>query len=256
MTWYLAPSLTALRSQVNARWPHRSKVSDGTIGNAEHAARPSDHNPKPDGEGGSVVDAMDLTHDPAVGADMHAWARQTAARPDERVKYLISNRAIWNPSTTAWATYRRLRAEGHSRTAAARMALPGWRAYTGDNPHTRHVHVSVRPSGRVDTSSWFDPPAAPPGGTWGPITEDDAVQAYRDTAPELDGSGNGWFDLPIPQPRIVAVWANPNNPPDEGGYVRLPEMAARDIGGGRSRIVVTGGQPKVAFGYTVWVTTG
>lgn len=45
MPWYLAPSLAQLRAEVNARWPKRSKASDGTIGDRAHSARTSDHNP-------------------------------------------------------------------------------------------------------------------------------------------------------------------------------------------------------------------
>lgn len=42
MTWHLAPCLDTLRRQVNDAHPGRDKSSDGTIGNAEHAARESD----------------------------------------------------------------------------------------------------------------------------------------------------------------------------------------------------------------------
>ena len=45
MTWRLARALEQLRSQVNEKWPNRSKNSDGSIGDTSHAARPSDHNP-------------------------------------------------------------------------------------------------------------------------------------------------------------------------------------------------------------------
>ena len=56
--WTLAHSLTVLLRQVNAQWPQRSRVSDGTIGDTEHASRPSDHNPNMRG----VVTALDITH--------------------------------------------------------------------------------------------------------------------------------------------------------------------------------------------------
>ena len=45
MTWRLARSLETLRAQINRIAPNRSKVSDGTIGDAKHASRSSDHNP-------------------------------------------------------------------------------------------------------------------------------------------------------------------------------------------------------------------
>lgn len=159
MAWYSAPSLRALRREADALAPGRSKISDGTIGDAAHSARTSDHNPKPDGRGGQVVDAVDITHDPGAGMDIHTCLRDIAARGDERVKYLISDGEIWNPPSTAWATYRRLRAEGHSRLRAAAMALPGWRRYSGSNSHHKHGHVSVKATdaARNDTSPWFVP---------------------------------------------------------------------------------------------------
>ena len=45
MSWRLAHGLEKLRSQVNEKWPLRSKDSDGSIGDEHHSARASDHNP-------------------------------------------------------------------------------------------------------------------------------------------------------------------------------------------------------------------
>lgn len=45
MAWRLAKSLVQLREQINALSPNRSKVSDGTIGNAAHSARTSNQAP-------------------------------------------------------------------------------------------------------------------------------------------------------------------------------------------------------------------
>ena len=61
----MAKSLEVLLKQVNAQAPGRSKVSDGGIGDEEHSSRASDHNPNAAG----VVQALDLTHDPAGGFD-------------------------------------------------------------------------------------------------------------------------------------------------------------------------------------------
>lgn len=132
MTWYLALSLQAFRNEVDKAYPLRSRASDGTIGDAAHASRTSDHNPKSDGKGGEVVDALDLTHDPAHGFDAHGWARKIAARRDPRVKYLISMSEIWTPAA-------------------------GWHPYQGTNHHDKHMHTSVQPTGfgRTSTSSWL-----------------------------------------------------------------------------------------------------
>lgn len=125
--WRAAKSLLKLRDQVNARAPRRSKASDGTIGDTAHCQRNSDHNPwVKDGSIG-VVTAMDITNDPAKGCDANTIAEAIRASRDSRVKYIIWNRRIANSaaigSAQAWQ----------------------WRPYTGENPHTRHVHISVKP---------------------------------------------------------------------------------------------------------------
>lgn len=127
MTPYLTPALVKLRGEVDAMAPERSKASDGWLGDAAHASRHSDHNPEPDGS----VDAIDITHDPAHGVDCALLADQI--KDDPRLSYIIWNHQIWNPSIS------RL-----------------WRPYTGSNPHTKHMHVSVTDSGQNDTSPWLE----------------------------------------------------------------------------------------------------
>jgi beta-lactamase superfamily II metal-dependent hydrolase len=126
-SWRAAKSLITLRDQVNQRAPRRSKASDGTIGDAAHCQRTSDHNPwVRDGSVG-VVTALDITHDPARGCDANTLAEAIRASRDPRVKYIIWNRRIAN-------------------SAAIGGSQPWqWRPYGGVNPHTRHVHISVKP---------------------------------------------------------------------------------------------------------------
>jgi hypothetical protein len=121
--WRVAKSLLTLRDQVNARWPNRRKDSDGTIGNAEHASRSSDHNPWIHDNGLGIVTAMDITHDPANGCDSYALAQALLNSRDPRIKYVISNRRIasGNAGPSPWV----------------------WRKYTGANPHDHHCHISV-----------------------------------------------------------------------------------------------------------------
>jgi endonuclease G, mitochondrial len=126
--WRIAKSLETLRGQINAMAPNRSKASDGGIGNAEHAARNSDHNPWVDLRNNKgVVTARDFTHDPAGGCDAGALAEKIRESRDPRVKYIIWMRRIANSSPIggepAWA----------------------WRPYSGKNPHNHHVHISVLP---------------------------------------------------------------------------------------------------------------
>lgn len=126
----IAKSLATLRDQVNARWPNRSKVSDGWQGDAAHAARKSDHNPNEDG----VVQALDLTHDPAKGFDSYKLAESLRLNRDPRIKYVISNGRIFSSKVSPWQ----------------------WRPYRGANAHSKHVHVSVDddPAKHDDPRTW------------------------------------------------------------------------------------------------------
>ena len=121
MSWYVGRSLDVLRDEINASAPNRSKRSDGSIGDAAHSSRTSDHNPC---DCHRAVCARDITHDPAGGFNSYSfaeWLRQRCAWGQEtRVKYIISNRKIASPKS-GWA----------------------WRSYTGSNPHSQHVHISV-----------------------------------------------------------------------------------------------------------------
>jgi len=114
--WQLNPVLAKLREQVDAMAPRRSKKSDGTIGDAEHAARKSDHNPNEFG----IVNALDLTHDPANGFDAGKFAEALRLSRDPRIAYVIWNRRIFSSTVQPWI----------------------WRKYNGA-PHDHHVHVSV-----------------------------------------------------------------------------------------------------------------
>lgn len=122
MTWRVAAALLVLRGQVNEKWPARSKESDGSIGNAEHATRTSDHNPWIVDHGIGVVTAIDITHDPHSGFDSYAFAEMLRQQRDPRIKYVISNRRIFSSTEDPWQ----------------------WRPYHGKNPHDHHVHISVK----------------------------------------------------------------------------------------------------------------
>lgn len=137
--WVVDRGLLVLRDQINAAWPNRDKGSDGTIGDAAHSARDSDHNPEsppPAGNPDRQVDALDVTHDPAHGADMGVVSEAIRASRDQRVKYVIFARRIVYPAArngfTAWA----------------------WQPYSGSDPHTGHMHVSVNDVHHDETQLW------------------------------------------------------------------------------------------------------
>ena len=114
MAWHVAGSLQQLLLQLNNLAPRRNKASDGSIGDAEHASRSSDHNPWYR----RTVTARDFTHDPRGGLDCNWLAQALINSGDPRIKYIIWNKRIWERST-------------------------GWKAYHGINPHTHHLHLSV-----------------------------------------------------------------------------------------------------------------
>lgn len=112
MGWTVAPALKKLIDETNAKWPNRSKASDGTIGDKAHKARKSEHNPDDKGR----VLAADITLD---GVDREMWL--DAVIGDPRVHYVINERRIYS-RTYNWVS----------------------RPYNGPNPHRGYAHVSLR----------------------------------------------------------------------------------------------------------------
>lgn len=110
--------------EINASAPNRRTASDGSIGDAAHSARTSDHNPC---DCHHVVCVRDFTHDPAGGFDAHAaeWLARRVADEELRIKYIISRRRLSS-------------GQGQRHPAGV------WPPDAGCNPHEKHVHVSVR----------------------------------------------------------------------------------------------------------------
>ena len=125
MSWHLAPALDQLRAEVNALWPNRSKASDGTIGDAAHSARTSDHNPN----ARRSVNAIDIT---ASGIDTGKLINAAKAHPS--VRYIIHRGRIMNRDIGNFQS----------------------RRYGGSNPHNTHVHISIYQSATAErrTQSW------------------------------------------------------------------------------------------------------
>jgi hypothetical protein len=118
------PAAVALLRQASALAPKRMKASDGLLPSAAHLkiSPNSDHN---------TGLAVDLTHDPKNGIDCAEIFEKL--KEDERVSYLIFNKKIWS----------------------RKHAKSGNRPYSGSNPHTKHLHVSIHPHMADDTSPWF-----------------------------------------------------------------------------------------------------
>lgn len=81
----------------------------GIWGDEAHQKRASDHN---------TGDAQDFTFDSPQTADA-AIAQLMKEAKERKVKYIVYNGRIWNPSIS-----------------------PDWRPYKGTNPHKSHFHVS------------------------------------------------------------------------------------------------------------------
>lgn len=126
-TWTLCKAIVSLRATVNGIAPERRRESDGTIGDAAHQREgsASDHNPHP-WQGGEWVAAVDITNSPSslIAQNMDGlWlANSLRIQRDSRVKYVIWDRQIFS---------------------SMGMAPWQWTRYTGPDPHTSHVHVSV-----------------------------------------------------------------------------------------------------------------
>lgn len=116
-----APAAKAVLRQATALKPKRGKASDGLLPSASHLSQSpnSDHN---------TGFAVDLTHDPVFGISGDDVFFEL--QKDPRVKYLIFKGRIWS-------------------------AEKGDRAYTGSNPHNKHVHISIKETAGYDTSNWF-----------------------------------------------------------------------------------------------------
>jgi hypothetical protein len=149
-TWQVARSLDTLLAQLNAAYPLRSRASDGGIGDAAHATRDSDHNPWFVLGGQALVTARDFTHDPAGGLDCARLALALRTSRDGRIKYVIWDRQIMS--------------------GAAGPSPWVWRAYSGSNPHTKHLHLSVVADARCQSVTPWLIAAAP---TPAPREDDD-----------------------------------------------------------------------------------
>lgn len=163
--WYPAPCLLELRSELDEKYPGRDKASDGMIGDPDHAARESDHNPDQHSIPPGCVRAYDVDSNGAPGVTTPLVADVLAATiGDPRVWYVIWSGKIAS-RTHGWV----------------------WRVYTsGTNPHDHHVHVSLRGMDGIseqtahdlafDKAPWLD---QPPGHTVPAVKLHRVIEASR-----------------------------------------------------------------------------
>lgn len=138
--WRLAPTLQHLIAETDDLFPGRSTKSDGSIGDAGHQARVSDHNPGED----NIVSAVDITDDDAAGCDVGILLNHLVETQDDRVKYLIHKGFTWK--------------------SYDKNGIPAWTKipYTGPNSHSGHLHISTLDSMLFATGPWWPTAATPP----------------------------------------------------------------------------------------------
>ena len=158
----------------NPEWSHRDWSSDGTLGDAAHAARHSDHNPwLKDSNGVGVIRARDIDEDldgdtRDTGADalvLFNHLLTLAKNGDVRLNgggYLIYEGKIYSEKSK-WQP----------------------RVYTGVNAHKKHIHVSFSqdPRGYDSTAPWgvstLSSKPKPEGGFLMALTEEQQKNLYE-----------------------------------------------------------------------------
>ena len=183
MAWFVNRAISNFRKAVNAKYPHRDKATDGTIGDAAHAGTSSDHNPDPDGS----VDAWDMDVElngagKPYAADVEALKKVFQAH--EASQYWIHNDQICS------------RNDGWKRRSYA-YAGPG------RNKHDKHVHWNTRQSHENSNAPWV---LTSDGDDMTP-EEKNKLEAVFNNWPtaKLDSDGNVVPDADFPNKTAAAI---------------------------------------------------
>ena len=169
--WRLCRGLVRLRAEINHEYPGRSIISDGSIGDASHSSRLSDHNPDKLG----VVYAIDVTQDDPfktptpnddVAEALAEWLRKSR---DPRIKYVIWRGRMFSSYST--------------RTRKAWE----WGEYHGPNGHFHHVHISLNAGIGDEDRGWgfTRPVGAPVTRKWKPFGKNQTDKSLRELGGEL-----------------------------------------------------------------------
>ncbi|MFL6145586.1 MAG: hypothetical protein ACJ72N_27460 [Labedaea sp.] len=139
MLWYKAKWIDPLFAAVTSVFPNRGHAQDGAVGDLEHLTGVSGHNPddtpgvraeRQDADSRPEVRAADVDTRGVAGDDVVAAVLADPAALRLLI-YIIWNRHIWRASND-------------------------WRreAYTGDDPHDRHIHFSGHPDADEVAFRW------------------------------------------------------------------------------------------------------
>lgn len=170
----LAPSLRLLFTELDVRWPHRDRRTDGWARNCRYVGpNSSDHCYDSAGR----VHAIDIDRD-GIDAEYVFRHLMNSALPTQ---YVIYNRRIANRSVGNWRI----------------------RPYTGtSNPHTDHIHVSIVHANwaRNYDRGWGIVPRR--GGIIGPTVPDipadsSVAETPWDYAPAVNSTASVFFGMQI-----------------------------------------------------------
>lgn len=134
--WYIDEGLTVLKRAWLTLFPNAVVYSVGDASHLEEGNK-SQHNPEAagslPGQDAGEVDALDFMIGYGVGAtDLQKLFDDLREGRDPRIFYIIHNRKIVSSVTQPWVV----------------------RPYTGSDPHTDHVHLSVNDKFDNNQSEW------------------------------------------------------------------------------------------------------
>jgi hypothetical protein len=205
----LVPCLVVLRGEFDKLGPNRDKGADGSIGDAAHRARVSDHNaddtagsvtPYTDADDRPEVHAIDVDstgpYESSFGAAVLRVVERHRTGADDRLQNVIHNRKIYSRT---W----------------------GWTAhdYTGDDPHTGHAHFSARYTAAQESDTR----------PWGVIGDDDVTKT------EFMAWMTEWAKSDAGEAALGAAVAGAQIGPT------LPSGGRRSLGGSVNALVVPTG---------------
>lgn len=119
MAGKLAPSISRIWTELDARWPHRDRRTDGWYASPKDRISKG-HNPGHNG----YSHAIDVDKD---GIDP-MWIINNIAKDDRVLWYIIWNRTLYS-NTYDWKP----------------------KKYTGKNPHTDHMHIEIYQTDYAET---------------------------------------------------------------------------------------------------------
>jgi hypothetical protein len=199
MVWRNCVTSVVLAQELNDVYDLRDKSSDGTIGDAAHASRKSDHNPwVKDGNGVGVVRARDIDED--LDGNTAPGTYDAKSLFDK----LLALAKAGDPRLNGGGY---LIYEGHIYSEKNNWAA---RPYTGANAHKQHVHVSfsLNAKGYDSNKSWgLRPSSAPKREGFGPGSKGEGVAFIGDLGNLMAKAGmalnkrgdRSRVQIPIPQ---------------------------------------------------------